>query len=255
MSGHASPKKKTSNTIKLPKIELSLFNARNNKIDLLIEKRKARFTPGSKFVNLFKTQIGPVRNNWESVSVTIDTTIRDEMPPILQEDKDVTFGPYEEKMPRGLSRSDQYWFLMYVLLKDNRFCPQSGEHIVDVDGVITKLKKVNMVHVRMGSTRLISTLVDKCNKNRRIKQNQGTCVQDYIYEACIGEDGFKRYMKSSLIEDVNKHVVDNKEKRPSTREILNWHDNSHTIMLIYALDPFYYMFMSSPAPHNNGKTI
>ena len=86
--------KKTSNTIKLPKIELSLFDARNNEIDLLIEMFKARFTPGSKFINLFKTRIGPIRNNWESVSVTIDTTIRDEMAPISQEDKDVTFGSY-----------------------------------------------------------------------------------------------------------------------------------------------------------------
>ena len=117
--------KKTSNTIKLPKIELSLFDARNNEIDLLIEMFKARFTPGSKFINLFKTRIGPIRNNWESVSVTIDTTIGDKMSPISQEDKDVTFRPYEEKMPRGLSRSEQYQFLMYVLLKDNRFRPQS----------------------------------------------------------------------------------------------------------------------------------
>ena len=90
----------------------------------------------------------------------------------------------------------------------------------------------------MGSTRLISALVDKCNKNRRIKQNQGTCVQDYIYEACIGEDGFKRYTKSSLTEEINKYVVDSKEKKPSTREIINWRDNCRTNVSIYALDPF-----------------
>ena len=90
----------------------------------------------------------------------------------------------------------------------------------------------------MGSTRLISALVDKCNKNRRIKQNQGTCVQDYIYEACIGEDGFKRYTKSSLTEEINKYVVDSKEKKPSTREIINWRHNCRTNVSIYALDPF-----------------
>ena len=114
-------------------------------------------------------------------------------------------------MPTGLSTGDKYQFLKYMLLKDDRFSPQSGEHVVCIGGVITKLLKVNMVDVRMGSTRLISALVDKCNKNSRIKQNQGTCVQDYIYEACIGEDGFKRYTKSSLTE----------EKKPSTREIIN----------------------------------
>ena len=56
-------------------------------------KKCMESNPLSKFINLFKTLIGPIRNNWESVSVTIDKTIRDEMAPILQEDKDVTFGP------------------------------------------------------------------------------------------------------------------------------------------------------------------
>ena len=118
--------KKTSNTIKLPKIELTFFDARNYEIDLLIEKRKARFTPGSKFINLFERRIGPITNNWESVPVTIDTTITDDMAPKSKRDKDVTFGPNEEKMPRGLSRRDKYQFLMYTLLKDNRFRPPIG---------------------------------------------------------------------------------------------------------------------------------
>ena len=66
-------------------------------------------------------------------------------------------------MPRGLSISDQYQFLMYVLLKYNRFHPQLGEGIVGVGGVVIKLKKVNMVDIHMGSMRLISALLDKCN--------------------------------------------------------------------------------------------
>ena len=158
-------------------MKLSLFDVRNNEIDLLIEKRKARFTPGSKFVNLFKTPIGPIINNWETVSLTIDMTIRGEVAPTSQENKDVTFGSYEEKMPRGLSRSDQYHFFTYVLLKDDRFCPQSGECIVGVGGVITKLKMVNMVDVCMGSMRLIGTLVNKCNKNKT--ESRDLCTRLY----------------------------------------------------------------------------
>ena len=65
-----------------------------------------------------------------------------------------------------------------------------------------------MEDIRMGSTRLISALVNRCNNNKKIQQNDGTCVQDYIYEACKGEDGFKRYTKSSLIADINKYVYD-----------------------------------------------
>ena len=114
-------------------------------------------------------------------------------------------------MPTGLSIRNKYQFLMYMFLKDDRFSAQAGKHVVSLGGVIIKLKKVNMVDVRMGSTRLISALVDKCNKNRRITQNQGICVQDYISEACIGEDEFKRYTKSSLTEKINKYAVDNKE--------------------------------------------
>ena len=76
-----------------------------------------------------------------------------------------------------------------------------------------------------------------------------------MHEAYIGNDGFKRYMKNSLTEEINKYVVDNKEKQPSTREIINWRDNCHNNMSIYALDPFYHMFVSSPAPRNNGKTV
>ena len=226
--------KKVSNMINLPKIEMTLNDARNYEINLLIEKHKARFTPGSKFINLFKMRIGPIRNNWKSVSVTIDTTIRDGMALVWEEDKDITFGPFEEKMPRGLSRQDCYQFLMYGLLKDNRFHPQLGEYIIKICGVTTKLKKVKMADICMGATTLISALVDKCNKNRRINQNNGTCVQVYIYEACIGKDGFKRYMKSSLTEEINKYVFDDKEKKPSTREIINWQDNCHTNMSIYA---------------------
>ena len=134
--------KKTSNTIILPEIELRLSNARNYEIDLLIEKRKARFTPGSKFIILFKTRIGPIRNRWESVSVKLYTTIRDELASLSIRDKDVTFGLYEEKMSRGLSNHDLYRFLMYALIKDNRFNPQSGEYIRKIGGVITKLKKI-----------------------------------------------------------------------------------------------------------------
>ena len=46
--------KKVSNTINSPENDLTLFDARNYEIDLLIEKHKARFNRGSKFVNLLK---------------------------------------------------------------------------------------------------------------------------------------------------------------------------------------------------------
>ena len=246
--------KDIGNTTNLPKIDWSLLEARHYEL-VFLHKQKIMFIKGSSFVKLFKRRMRPVRDNWESVTVSIDSTIRDDITPLTHKEKDVTMGPFDDKMPPGLSRRDQYQFLMYTLFKDDRFNPQSGEHIVSVGGVTTKLKKVKLEDVRMGATRLISALVDKCNKNKRRKQNKGTCVQDCIYEACKGEDGFKRYTKSSLMEEINKFVFDNKGKRPSTREIINWRDNCHTNVSIYAVDPFYNTFVSSPAPRNNGQTV
>ena len=107
----------------------------------------------------------------------------------------------------------------------------------------------------MGDTRLMSALVDKCNNYKRITQNKGSCVQDYIYEACRGEIGFKRYTKATLTEEINKYVFDKDGKRPSTREILDWRDNCHINVSIDALDTFYNKFVSSPAPRNNGATV
>ena len=97
---------------------------------------------------------------------------------------------------------------MYAQLIGNRYEQQSGEYITRIGGVITKLKKIKMEDIRMGDTRLMSALVDKCNNYRKITQNKGSCVQDYIYEACKGENGFKRYTKTSLTEEINKYVFD-----------------------------------------------
>ena len=81
------------------------------------------------------------------------------------------------------------------------------------------------------------------------------CSRLYIYEACKGEDRFKRYTKSSLTAEINKYVEDDEGKKPSTRELIDWRDKSHTNVSIYALDPFYKTFMASPAPRKNGETV
>ena len=112
-----------------------------------------------------------------------------------------------------------------------------------------------MEDVRMGDTMLMSALVDKCNKYRKITQNKGSWVQDYICEACRGVIGFKRYTKQTLTDEKNKHVLNKDEKRPSTREVIDWRDNCHANVSIYTLEPFYNKFVSSPAPRNNGLTV
>ena len=193
-------------------------------------------------------------NGWETVSVTIDVVITDDRAPLGKQDKTKTFRPFEESQARGLSRRDIYQFLMYALLIGNRFEQQSGEHITRIGGVITKLKKMKIEDICMGDT-VLSALVDKCNNYRKITQNKGSCVQNYIYEACKGENRFKRYTKLSLTEEINRYVFDKHAKRPFTREILDWRDNCHTNVSIYALVPFYNKFVSSPAPRNNGKTF
>ena len=50
-------------------------------------------------------------------------------------------------------------------------------------------------------------------------------------------------------------MEDDEGKKPSTRELIDWRDKSHTNVSIYALDPFYKTFMASPAPRKNGETV
>ena len=71
-----------------------------------------------------------------------------------------------------------------------------------------------MADVRIGDTRLMSALVDKCNNHKRITQNECTCVQDYIYEVCRGVIGFKRYTKQTFTKEINKNVFDKDGKKP-----------------------------------------
>ena len=242
------------NSIKLPMIDLSLNDARHYEFGF-VNKRSVMFERNSSFVNLFRRRMRRNGNGWKTVSVTIDAVITDDRAPLGKQDKTKTFGPFEESQPRGLSTRDIYQFLMFSLLNDNCFEQQSGEHIISIGGTITKLKKLTMVDVRMGDTRLMSALVDKCNNYKRITQNKGICVQDYIYEVCRGVIGFKRYTKQTLTEEINKYVFDKEEKKPSTRELLDWRDNCYTNVSIYALDPFYNKFVSSPVPRNNGLTV
>ena len=193
------------NSIKLPMIDLSLNDVRHYELGF-VNKRSVMFERNSSMVNLFRRRMRSNGNGWKNVSVSIDAMITDNRAPLGKQDKLRNFEPYEGKLPRGLSQSDQYQFLMYTLVKDGRFEPQSGEHIISIGGVITKLRKLNMADIRMGDTRLMSALVDKCNNYKRITQNKGSCVQDYIYEACRGEIGFKRYTKATLTEEINRCV-------------------------------------------------
>ena len=181
-------------TITIPKIELSLSEARYYELHLA-GGRRVGFMKGSKFVNLFRRRISRIKGEWNKVTTTVVVEIQDDTAPYGTPNTKTTIGPFEDKMPPGLSERDQYQFLMYVLFKDNRFRTQSGEYIAKIGGSITVLNKVKMKDIRMGSTRLISVLVNRCNGMKKIQQNNGTCVQDYIYEACKGEDGFKRYSK------------------------------------------------------------
>ena len=116
-------------------------------------------------------------NGWDTVSATIDAVITDDRAPLGKQDKIKTYGPFEESQPRGISKRDIYQFLMYALLSSNRFEKESGKHITRIGGMITKLKKIKMEDIRMGDTRLMSALVDKCNNYRKITQNKGSCVQ------------------------------------------------------------------------------
>ena len=189
------------------------------------------------------------------MTTTVDVEFKNNMAPYGTPNTKMTIGPFEDKMPPGLSDRDQYPFLMYVLFKDNRFRTNSGGYIAKIGGSITVLNKVKMKDIHMSSSRLISALVNRRNSMKKIEQNNGTCVQDYIYEACKSEDGFKRYNKGSLTAEINKYVEDDEGKNISTTEIINWQNDCHTNVSIYALDPFYTTFMASLAPRKNNATV
>ena len=111
----------------------------------------------------------------KDVSITVDIRLN-------EDDKVITKGPFNLKMPIKLSKDDRYRFILYTLL-DSGFRPQSGEYISHLGGSITSLKKIDLKDVRMGYIHYTIPLVDeRCNGGRRIKQRKGRCVQDYIYE-------------------------------------------------------------------------
>ena len=140
-------------------IDLTLNDARNYELQF-VHKRTVMFKRNSSMVNLFRRRMRRNGNGWKEVTVSIDTVIRDDRKPFGRQDTLRNCGPYEERLPRGLSRRDQYQFLMYTLVKDCRFEPQSGRHIISIAGEITKLRKLKMADVRMGDTRLMSALVE-----------------------------------------------------------------------------------------------
>ena len=222
----------------LPIVPWTLRQARHSEVKRVGVKFSVINTS---FQRLFGDRISSLTPK-TSVSITVNVRIADSP---LDDGKEVTMGPYNEEMPR-LSKDDQYRFLMYTALK-NGFTMQSGEFISGVGGQITQLRHVKMLDVRMGRIKLNSALIDKCNNGKSIKQKKGRCVQDYIWETCKGQPGFKRYDRVSLTAEINR-FVDDKRGRPSTRELITWRDNCHTNVSIYALDPFYNKFVSSVAP-------
>ena len=69
----------------------------------------------------------------------------------------------------------------------------------------------------------------------------------------LSNHSFKRYSKEKLIIEI-KRFCHNYEAGISTQEIVNWRDECHRNVSIYALNPMYKCFYFKPAPdfkHDN----
>lgn len=110
--------------------------------------------------------------------------------------------------------------------------------LLEIGSTTIFLNQINIKNIRMGRVQFNSALIDKLN-SIKIKQREGQCVQDYIWEVVKGQPGLKRYNHQELIEEFNRYVID-VFKRPNTYDIVKWRYDCHPNISIYAIDPFYH---------------
>ena len=113
-------------------IEYSLRDARHSEVNLAAGANARQ--AGTSFTKLFYERIGHLRT--KDVSITVDIRLN-------EDDKVITKGPFNLKMPIKLSKDDRYKFILYTLL-DSGFRPQSGEYISYLGGSITSLKRIDL---------------------------------------------------------------------------------------------------------------
>jgi hypothetical protein len=160
----------------------------------------------------------------------------------------VKFPPVEVYMPWNLPRDELYRFLLYTYVE--KF--QKMYHtLVSIGGNIIPLEKVDIREIKMGSLKFNSALIDSINKNFKMPTKQHRCVHDFLWAMCRGKGGFKNYTYEKFIKEFNQYVIDGK-KRPTTNEIINWRNECHPNISIYAINPYYKKFVSSAAAVSHG---
>lgn len=95
---------------------------------------------------------------------------------------------------------------------------------------------------RMKGTKLLDMLIENINCTK-IKQNEGSCVIDYIWNVIKGKSRFLKYSYDKLKDEIvncclKRNPLWKIEDGISTNNIINWRDAYHDNISIYALDPF-----------------
>ena len=118
---------------------------------------------------------------------------------------------------------------------------QSGD-IVEIEYHILDFKGQKLADVKMKAARLHYRLLDGLSN---IKQRDGYCVIDYLWNEIKGQ----ARMKSMTLKKLNEELTDfcDVEDGISTTDIVNWKTKYHKHISVFAIDPFCNVFISNPA--------
>lgn len=105
---------------------------------------------------------------------------------------------------------------------------------------LLKYTPTDLKDVKMKGTKLIYQLLTKAC-DRKIKQQDGTCVIDYIYDEVKGLPRFLKYTKDLIIHEFTQIAGDITEGI-STDAILKWAKEKHPNISVYAVDPMMQVF-------------
>ena len=231
-----------SNIDRYPMIEASLGKFRREELTRSSDVNKTY----DSFVKLFAKRI-----SGSKTKKPITLTVRAKISGVVRDGvSEHTFGPFNTKMPVGLSKRDKYKFALSELMKSG-INLVSGQSISELGFNIIGLGNKQPVNTKMGSLKLESYLL---NKQRPItKHGAKSCVVDCVWDQVRAKNGFKTYTYEKLRDEIYEFVPE--DEMINTRELIDWAKKCHTNVSIHAFDARYRKFITHANNHTDVSLV
>ena len=141
------------------------------------------------------------------------------------------------KTPRYMTEDMWFWYVSSLIQDERHYWVLDRIYNITVKFV----EEVKRGRMNMRGLKLIDVLLENVNVIT-IKQKDGTCVADYIFEVVKGQYGFTYVSYDKL-----KSELGWSKDGISSEEIIEWRDKFHRNVSVYALDPLYKRFINKPA--------